>query len=624
MNEVERQELARSIFTRSLSGSRAKTDQLFLYLLLGQWLLAVVLALTISPFGWDGSARSIHLHVVTAILAGGVLNALPLVLILRKSGRGFTRHVVAITQMLWSALLIHLSGGLVETHFHIFISLAFLAMYRDWRVLVTASVTVFADHLARGLWWPESIYGVANPEWWRLYVHTAWVVFEDVVLFFGCQSSLQDLLGHADRKAALAFAKANIETVVGERTAELKAVGDRYRLLVENTSAIPWELDRLTGAPLYVAPQLKSVFGLTANDSEIPDLIQCLHPDDRDNFRRFLLEPGRAFPDLHHFIDCRILADDKTVRHIRSFIAARGASDEHASICGISLDITHQKQLEADLSQAQKLESIGQMSAGIAHEINTPTQFISNNIAFVQDSLSDVFALIDRLTSIAVETDTTARQAALEAALKDADIPYLHEEVPRAIAQSIDGLERIKTIVGAMKDFSHPAVDRTPLDLNRAISSTVIVASNEWKYVADLKTNLDAELPQVPVMPGAFNQVILNMIVNAAHAIGDVVAASPGDKGTITITTRRMDDWAEIRIADSGCGMSDSVRARIFDPFFTTKGVGKGTGQGLAIARDVVVKGHGGTIAVESEPGKGTTFIVRLPLLDAFQDAAAA
>jgi signal transduction histidine kinase len=165
-----------------------------------------------------------------------------------------------------------------------------------------------------------------------------------------------------------------------------------------------------------------------------------------------------------------------------------------------------------------------------------------------------------------------------------------------------------------MKDFSHPATERTPLDINRAMASTATVASNEWKYVAELRTDFDPDLPQVPVMPGDFNQVVLNMIVNAAHAIGDVVGDGANGRGIITLATRRVDDWAEIRISDTGCGMTPEIAARIFDPFFTTKAVGKGTGQGLAITHNVVVDKHGGTIRVESKPGAGTTFIIRLPL----------
>jgi signal transduction histidine kinase len=236
-----------------------------------------------------------------------------------------------------------------------------------------------------------------------------------------------------------------------------------------------------------------------------------------------------------------------------------------------------------------------------------------------------VLGVVQRLMSlVSSERAATVSAEAIAALLESVDMSYFEEEVPKAILQSLDGVERISKIVGAMKEFSHPATDMAPHDLNRAIVSTITVATNEWKYVADVTTDFDADLPPVPVMPGAFNQVILNILVNAAHAIGALIAEAPGTKGLITVSTRKISNWAEIRIQDSGCGIPEEVRDRIFDPFFTTKPVGKGTGQGLAIAHDVIVKKHHGTITVESAPGVGTTFVLRLPLDSTTTDAASA
>jgi len=176
-------------------------------------------------------------------------------------------------------------------------------------------------------------------------------------------------------------------------------------------------------------------------------------------------------------------------------------------------------------------------------------------------------------------------------------------------------VERVAKIVLAMKEFSHPGTDEKKLvDINKAIESTITVSRNEWKYVAELHTDLDPNLGLVPCLASELNQVFLNIIVNAAHAIGDAIAGREGARGTVTIATRPVDDWCEIRISDSGCGIPKAIRHRVFDPFFTTKEVGKGTGQGLAIAHDVVVNKHQGTLAVESEVGAGTTFIIRLPV----------
>ncbi|MBU0595079.1 histidine kinase, partial [Candidatus Bipolaricaulota bacterium] len=199
--------------------------------------------------------------------------------------------------------------------------------------------------------------------------------------------------------------------------------------------------------------------------------------------------------------------------------------------------------------------------------------------------------------------------------LDELDLDFLKEEIPKAIAQSLEGVGRVAEIVRSMKEFSHPGgTEKQATDLNRAIEATITVARNEWKYVAEMAMDLDPDLPPVPCLAGDFNQVILNLIINAAHAIGDVVGENSGEKGTVTITTRQNGDWAEIRISDTGTGIPEENRSKIFDHFFTTKELGKGTGQGLAIAHAVITEKHSGTITVESEVGKGTTFIIRLPI----------
>ena len=194
------------------------------------------------------------------------------------------------------------------------------------------------------------------------------------------------------------------------------------------------------------------------------------------------------------------------------------------------------------------------------------------------------------------------------------DTGYLLDEIPKAIDQTLEGVTRVSTIVGAMKEFSHPDIkEKVPLDLNRAISSTITVARNEWKYVAEMETEFDPSLLPVPCLPGEFNQVILNLIINAAHTIADVARNGGPTMGKIKVQTLNCVEWVEIRIQDTGTGIPEEVQNRIFDPFFTTKEIGKGTGQGLAIARSVVITKHGGSIRFETEEGKGTTFIIRLP-----------
>lgn len=282
-------------------------------------------------------------------------------------------------------------------------------------------------------------------------------------------------------------------------------------------------------------------------------------------------------------------------------------------------DTTRRKRLEAQLLQFQKLESVGQLAAGIAHEINTPIQYVGDNTHFVQDSFAAILAVLQSHQTLLAAAKTGAVTPELlaqsEALRVETDLEYLCAQIPAALKETLEGVARVSNIVRAMKEFSHPGgKDKTPADLNRAIESTITVTHNEWKYVADVKLELAPELPSVPCFVGEFNQCILNLVVNAAHAIGDVVKQQPGTKGLITVQTRRLGDHVEVRVADTGPGIPEALRSKIFEPFFTTKDVGKGTGQGLSMIYGTIVRRHGGTVAFESETGRGTTFIIQLPL----------
>jgi PAS domain S-box-containing protein len=292
---------------------------------------------------------------------------------------------------------------------------------------------------------------------------------------------------------------------------------------------------------------------------------------------------------------------------------------------GMFEDITERRNLREQLLQAQKLESVGQLAAGIAHEINTPVQYIGDNVRFLRDSFDSLVALNGTYAELLARAcDQTLNPELLRkvsAAVQEADVEYILEEIPKAFTQTLEGVSRVAGLVGAMKEFSHPGTgEKVPFDLNRAIESTVTVTRNEWKYLAEMRLSLEAGLPLVSCLPGAFNQVIVNLIVNAVHAIADAIDAGDVAKGLISIQTRSLGESVEIRIQDNGGGIPETIRTRIFDPFFTTKEIGKGTGQGLAIARSVVVDKHQGSIDIETEIGLGTTFIIRLPC-DAVQPA---
>jgi PAS domain S-box-containing protein len=298
-----------------------------------------------------------------------------------------------------------------------------------------------------------------------------------------------------------------------------------------------------------------------------------------------------------------------------------GADQSSRGVLIIASDITQRKVDENRDRHAVKMESIGHLSAGIAHEIKTPLQFIGDNLRFLQQSgagILEVFAASQGLcAALRAGGDPAPLLAAartLGGAVEGADLEYLTEEIPKAIAQALDGVDRVTTIVKALKEFSHPDSGRMLMaNLRQVIESTLNVARNEYKYVAEIVTHFDPDLPDVECVQGEISQVVLNLVVNAAHAIADLMQRTER-KGTITVSTHLAGGAAEIRIADTGTGIPEAAQPHIFDPFFTTKEVGKGTGQGLAMAHTIVVKNHRGGIAFETAAGVGTTFIVTLPL----------
>jgi PAS domain S-box-containing protein len=318
----------------------------------------------------------------------------------------------------------------------------------------------------------------------------------------------------------------------------------------------------------------------------------------------------------------------KSNREFPAFLRATPVLGDDYDVCAILFilnDATERNQMEAQLRQSQNMKAIGQLAAGIAHEINTPVQYVGDNVRFIQDCCSSLLELATKCENLVTEVRmglmSEEKLREIEETIERIELPYLREEVPLALSQSIEGIGRVCEIVRAMRQFTHAGNnERKTIDLNQAIENTILVARNEWKYIADVETKLDPDLPQVPCFPGGVNQVLLNLIVNAAHAIADSTsskepeAGEESPKGKITISTFSDGDWVEIHVADTGAGIPEEIRERVFEMFFTTKDVGKGTGQGLAICHAVVVEKHGGTITFESEVGKGTDFRIRLPL----------
>jgi two-component system NtrC family sensor kinase len=326
----------------------------------------------------------------------------------------------------------------------------------------------------------------------------------------------------------------------------------------------------------------------------------------REHAERFFADEQALIHSGVPLINHEEIAFDKTRGMDRviltSKIPLRDEAGNLTGIVGTGFDITDRKDAEARMASSDRLESIGRLAAGVAHEINTPIQYLNDSVTFIRDGVGELLAYIDELHKA-----TTARPANSD------EVDYMREELPPAMTRVAEGLSRITEIVRSMKVFSHAdQCEMSEVDLNCSVTSTLVVARSEYRDVADVETDL-GEIPRVTCHGGQINQVVLNLVVNAAHAISDVIKKG-GARGRIVVRTYVENDRVVISIADTGGGIPEGIRARIFDPFFTTKEVGRGTGQGLSVSRNMVVKGHGGELDFTTEAGKGTTFFVRLPI----------
>ncbi|MGB0909928.1 MAG: ATP-binding protein [Nitrospirales bacterium] len=296
-----------------------------------------------------------------------------------------------------------------------------------------------------------------------------------------------------------------------------------------------------------------------------------------------------------------------------------GESKAQPGILILGKDITQEKRIEAQLVIAQKMKSIGQLAAGVAHEMNTPLHYIAENIRFLTDSFQDLHRLLDSYGDLAQKTQNgTVNKDVCDMVtqlIKEVDLEYLLREIPTVLAQSLEGTDRVTEIVCAMNEFSHPGTgEKTSVNINHSLQSAITLSSQEWKDVAEVVTDFAEDLPLVPCVAGQMTQVWLNLIVNAAHAIQSTLTAGSAGKGVLTISTKLDREWVEVCVADTGIGIPESIQAQVFDLFFTTKEVGVGTGQGLSLAHSIIVNNHDGLLTFESLPLGGTMFIVRLPL----------
>jgi two-component system, NtrC family, sensor kinase len=367
-----------------------------------------------------------------------------------------------------------------------------------------------------------------------------------------------------------------------------------------------------------------ATFGIAADDALGKTLLELpIAWKDRNKVANFL-EPGDRKTPKRIEVGFGDANEAHRIVALTSYCVIK--RNQHGGVLLLGREITEQHALELHLHQARKLEAIGQLAAGVAHEINTPMQYIGDNLCYLTTAFEKLHPFIDgcvRLMDPA--TDDQVRSELTSAMAPQAQQlrwKPLAEQMQEALHDSADGVQHVSRIVRALKEFSHPgSAEKTPVDLNRILETTVTVAKSEWKYVAQLEMDFDSSLDRVWAYPGDLNQVFLNLIVNAAQAIAEN-SAHRQQEGWIRISTRRCGDCAQIAISDNGGGIPQSVRDRVFDPFFTTKDVGKGTGQGLAIAHSAIVGKHRGRIWFDVDDGVGTTFLVEIPIEEAAQEEA--
>jgi len=443
-----------------------------------------------------------------------------------------------------------------------------------------------------------------------------------VIMMSGAAS--EELAAEAFRRGARDFVRKSslttpvlVRMVTRERERrrlelELHATQERFDEVAARIGEVLW-MRSLEGHVLYVSPAFERVWGLPRDGLTLDHVEDLVHPEDREPLRAAM---DRWAAGDEGEVEYRIVRLDGQVRRIHTRGYPILEDGRVTRIGGIARDVTEEVRLQQELRLAQKLEAIGQLAAGVAHEINTPSQYVGDNLTFIAEAFRDLRPLLDACAGLA-SAGAAADVDRLRELARQADLAFLVQELPTALQQTTAGIAQIKKIVQAMKEFSHPSDEMKQIDLNHAIETAVTVTRNQWKYVAEVELDLSPGVTSVACHPSEINQVLLNLIVNAAQAIEDVAGAGGGAKGRIAIATRLDGGDAVITVADTGGGIPEAIRGRIYDAFFTTKAVGRGTGQGLAIAHRIVQEHHGGTIAFESTVGKGTCFTIRLPVVGA-------
>lgn len=397
----------------------------------------------------------------------------------------------------------------------------------------------------------------------------------------------------------------------------ISAIGAGYFLsqLLENIWAGLWLTAENCTSMEYISPLFEATWGRNLQEVNEDIFEDTIHPDDRKLF----LQIFHSAVQKREAYSCafRIIRPDGELRHIESRgFPLIGENDGKLRMAGIFLDVSSRRKTEVQLLLSRKLGSIGQLAAGLSHEINTPTQFVTDNLTFLDDNLGKLLDFVNS-THALLTTDSDCEPdkeqiERLKNNYSSEDIGGLTEEIPLAISASLEGMKQIRSLTQSVREFAHHSEDRTKLNLNGAIANAISITRHEWKNIAVITTNFEDELPEILCSASAINQVLLNLIVNSIQAIEEKFHGN--ELGSIEISTCHDDIRVFITINDNGVGISQEIQNKVFTPFFTTKAAGKGTGLGLAISEEIITAGHGGQLLLDSTPGQGTIFTIALPV----------
>ena len=401
-----------------------------------------------------------------------------------------------------------------------------------------------------------------------------------------------------------------LEAIIKQRTQHFHQTKRETDLLLSAIDSMLIGLDANAKVSLWNS-RSESMFGLSSAEaighvfSDLP-----IHWEDANKIKHGIRTDGKRFEAVFHD-----QSGEYRIVGMSSFRVSDNGVRKGNLIIGT--DLTENLAIESQLHQAQKLEAVGQLAAGVAHEINTPMQYIGDNLDFLKKKVGQLPPLMDSIEKFFRSTgeERASSLPDLQVTVENINAKSFADDLLDAITDSRDGVQHVSKIVRAMKEFAHPGqAEKLPVDVNKALASTIAVSTNEWKYVANINTDFDDANPVVPAFHVELNQVFLNILVNAAHAVSEVTEDGANGKGEITVATKLLDDSVQISITDSGSGIPKDIITRIYDPFFTTKKVGKGTGQGLSIAHSIVNKKHCGRLVCDSVLGEGTTFTIEIPL----------